>query len=524
MGTLAQGINMPCSTAVFCGDSVYLTALNFRQAAGRAGRRGFDLLGNVIFHGIPLSKVYQLISSRLPDLNGHFPITTSLVLRLFILLHNSNESPYAVTAINSLFSQGRLYLGGQESKVKVLHHLRFSIEYLRRQHLLGPQGEPINFAYGISHLYFTERSGFAFHALLRAGYFAELCRSKANTDQLMTAMMIVLAHLFGRRSLGSRYQKDQQLKSPSIVALPDMDPRAVNVIRAHNQEILETFSAYVETFAMQHLREQPENELPLTGLHVGGSGNGKSCEILGVMKTNVSRSAFAGLSGHGDEFDSVSDLCESVRSGVALEQGAIPHLDLYPDDTGVPLNAYLYDFFCHGALEPLETANRISRSDAWFVLNDFSLVLATIVTSIQTYLDPDLANKFNLSDAAGVGDTYSLYEGDRTNSDDTDDSNSIRTRTRVKETVIETSIPAARRPSTKSHKDIIPENWDEESDGVASDDTAEQSSGAKVASKEDCSEESKGETEGVPAVSLEVLRSFCDLQHIFDEKFRAIFA
>jgi hypothetical protein len=162
-GTLALGINMPCATVVFSGDSVFLTALNFRQAAGRAGRRGFDLLGNVVFQGISRERACRLLSSRLPELTGHFPITKTLVLRLFTLLNDSKSSPYAVKAINSLLSQPRLYLGGQSFKEQVLHHLRFSIEYLRRNELLGPGGEPVNFTSCVSHLYYTENSSFTFH-------------------------------------------------------------------------------------------------------------------------------------------------------------------------------------------------------------------------------------------------------------------------------------------------------------------------------------------------------------------------
>ncbi len=162
-GTLSLGINMPCATVVFSGDSVYLTALNFRQASGRSGRRGFDLLGNVVFQNIPRERASRLLSSRLPELTGHFPITTTLVLRLFTLLNDSKNSTYAVKAINSLLSQPRLYLGGQSFKEQVLHHLRFSIEYLRRNELIGPAGEPVNFTSCVSHLYYTENSSFAFH-------------------------------------------------------------------------------------------------------------------------------------------------------------------------------------------------------------------------------------------------------------------------------------------------------------------------------------------------------------------------
>ncbi len=199
-GTLALGINMPCATVVFSGDSIFLTALNFRQAAGRAGRRGFDLLGNVVFQNISHGKVCRLLSSRLPDLNGHFPITTTLVLRLFSLLHESNNSAYAVRAINSLLSQPRLYLDGPAFKDQVLHHLRFSIEYLRRQDLLSSQGAPINFAGLTSHLYFTENSSFALNALIKGEYFHELC-SEIDTKEshVLRTLMVVMAHLFGRR-------------------------------------------------------------------------------------------------------------------------------------------------------------------------------------------------------------------------------------------------------------------------------------------------------------------------------------
>ena len=121
------------------------------------------------------SKIRLLISSRLPDLNGHIPITTSLVLRLFTLLEESGNSPYAIKAIDSLLAQPRLYLDGSTFKDQVLHHLRFSIEYLRSQGLLSAQGAPASFADITSTLYFTENATFALTALLRDGFFHDLC-------------------------------------------------------------------------------------------------------------------------------------------------------------------------------------------------------------------------------------------------------------------------------------------------------------------------------------------------------------
>jgi superfamily II RNA helicase len=77
--TLALGINMPCKTVVFAGDSQWLTPIMYRQMSGRAGRRGFDDTGNVVFLGIPPAKIWHLATAPLSQLHGHFPLSTTLV-------------------------------------------------------------------------------------------------------------------------------------------------------------------------------------------------------------------------------------------------------------------------------------------------------------------------------------------------------------------------------------------------------------------------------------------------------------
>ena len=527
-GTLALGINMPCSTVVFCGGSVFLTALNYRQASGRAGRRGFDLLGNVIFHGMPRHKAYQLMSSRLPDLNGHFPITTSLVLRLCILLNNSDNSPYAVRAVNSLLSQSRLSFSGAESQDKVLHHLRFSIEYLRRQSLLGRYGQPINLARSVAHLYYTENSAFAFHALLRGGYFQTLCQlTRNNREKKLDTLMIILANLFCRKSLGKRHEmllkRKDKIKSPSAVILPEIPHDAAEIIRKHNEEILATYTAYVTTYIDQHIRDA-EIELPLSGIINGGPGNPALSQAIGASATNKYRSPFVGLSGHDDNFSSIKELCRTVRSEVFLEESVIPHLSVYPDNGMPPLNAYLYDFFHHGSLKPLINANRIASSESWFLLNDFSLVLATIIVALESYVDPSLEDQAGVMDPMGAGDCMDEKKDEEVEEngvefDHGEKDNKTRPNTKTPATGMSTGSARNAKLKTNithSDSDDIPENWDDRSsDSSSSDDWSEEpwSDG-----------DSDAPVEAHTGVSREVLEAFRQLKDMFDDKFHAIFA
>ena len=82
--TLALGIKMPAKSSVFVGDAVYFNAMNFRQMAGRAGCRRFDLRGNVVFLGMPSSKCFRLMCSDLPKLQGNIVLRNSMALRLII--------------------------------------------------------------------------------------------------------------------------------------------------------------------------------------------------------------------------------------------------------------------------------------------------------------------------------------------------------------------------------------------------------------------------------------------------------
>lgn len=59
--------------------------------SGRAGRRGYDMIGNVFFYDIPMPKVERLIKSNIPELKGQFPLTISLILRLMLLAAKADD-------------------------------------------------------------------------------------------------------------------------------------------------------------------------------------------------------------------------------------------------------------------------------------------------------------------------------------------------------------------------------------------------------------------------------------------------
>lgn len=70
--SLAYGVNMPFRTCCFCEDTSeeVLTSLMVQQMAGRAGRRGLDRQGNIVFAGLSWNRIQFLMRGLLPDVTG----------------------------------------------------------------------------------------------------------------------------------------------------------------------------------------------------------------------------------------------------------------------------------------------------------------------------------------------------------------------------------------------------------------------------------------------------------------------
>jgi len=83
---LAYGVNMPFRTAVFYGDPGrhWLTPLLHQQMAGRAGRRGLDRQGHLVYSGFTPDRLQELLRGELPDVVGRFPLYPTMPLQLIM--------------------------------------------------------------------------------------------------------------------------------------------------------------------------------------------------------------------------------------------------------------------------------------------------------------------------------------------------------------------------------------------------------------------------------------------------------
>jgi ATP-dependent RNA helicase DDX60 len=347
-------------------------------------------------------------------------LTSTMVLRLFNLLQGSNYAPVAVNAIKSMLELPQISFVAGTGKQELLHHIRFSIDYLRRSGLLDAGGNPINLFGLAAHLYYTEPSNFALVALMRRGIIHKVC-NQASAEQAKRDFLILICHLFGRRLLPSVYSSEHYArvlhrKSASKVILPPMLAAAKQVLLAHDDEILRIFSGYASAFADESNGTlDPDQHLPLSKREIIGEAS-KVWFRSWLSETSVvvtARSPFVANSGHDDHFNSVAELAHTCRSGLHLNEHGVPSMRQFTltpgqDNDALPINAYLLDFYTHGQPAALVVSNGMRQGELWYLLEDFTLTLKTIRSTVEHLL---LTSKSSESDDLNV-DGVNLAEID----------------------------------------------------------------------------------------------------------------
>ena len=292
--------------------------------------------------------------------------------------------------------------------------MRFAVEYLIRARLIDSNGSPLypwcNLA---TFLYTAEPANLAFLSLFRSGYIHKICNN-SDIIEAKQKLMHVLAFLFCRQYV-SKTNFDKAIfaannRTPSKVLLPALDKEAYDILREHNQEVLNVFTECAVMYSVQQADTlQADKALPLSKRSVDHQPAPSSTLFTQRLNqsriSSRSRSAFVATSGHGDVYTDVDELTRTVREGVHLTKHILPTLETFEsgDQSGRYINAYLWDFYNHGQESPMSQANGIPRGHVWYLLMEFSNVLDAIITGVKEVM---------VKDVRGVDDEFGSVVGE----------------------------------------------------------------------------------------------------------------
>jgi len=396
-GTLAYGIHMPCKAVVFAGESVFLNAIQFRQMSGRAGRRGFDSTGEIVFFGLPFSRCTSLLLAPLPHLRGRFPISMSRVLKLLLLqqeLGNSKSkflAPAAtqqVALANSLRTlENSLMCHGDEIKQRQAK-LVFSatLRTLVQLEMIDAHGVPIGLAGLASHLFWTEPANFGLVKLIQAGVFHRVI---ATAQHATLEIVRLMSHLFCQ--VGVHPSLIRQIEAeghagPSLVLLEPLPEWISEILVDLENCCLDTFVGSLSA----DCSGDADCTMPLSNRAFASV---KSSDValpsqVTLVDAKVS-SGFVALSGHADEFASAEELATCCRTDLALERHMVP---TFSPSGQKPLNSYILDFCKHGQKKELVRGNCIPESMAFEQLKSFGGILKATATSLKQLgeVEPEL--------------------------------------------------------------------------------------------------------------------------------------
>jgi hypothetical protein len=428
-GTLAQGIHMPCRTVVFLGPSPFLTAIGFRQMSGRAGRRGFDLRGDVVFFGFREEEIRRVLRAELPLVRPNRPVRPSLALRIVMQLNlirredrlardsgqqkePSNSADMCVAAARRLLQNGIDCLPAPEFAREVAptpatvasynaQTFRFCLDVVHHEGLVDSLGRPTQLSALVSHLHFLEPANLAIVHLLRSGLLGSLTAAIPSSERRLQdvkkekylRLLAVFCHVLEPIPVSARAKYAWGAFQPSrrpfaSLYLPALPAEIARGLAEFNTRQLRRAVAYYGSLydgretGLSHDVVLPFSRSAFTPRLATAVAHNqwlwcRPPRPLG--RRLVVRSAFVGLLGLGDgDFASAAELAATRRTDAWIDESSIPQAR-----TQQRASSYVYQFVRGQSDVVVERCFALNSSEVYESAKNISLALRAIAEALR---------------------------------------------------------------------------------------------------------------------------------------------
>jgi superfamily II RNA helicase len=222
--TLALGINMPCKTVVLPSDAMTFDSINYRHMIGRAGRRGFDLFGNIVYYGLTEQKIKNFISSNIAHVRGSFSLDLDLILQVSVM---NSFKLNGMTILKSFIKNPltKLTLDEYRDETTCIDLTKNQIIYLMNKSLIDSQFRVDINVNQILPLRNENKYIFIIYEVVNSSSFKTICQS-INLN-LEDAIAMILCHFVSIRFIlpkqSSLLRSNEKMKVLILKRIPLLD-------------------------------------------------------------------------------------------------------------------------------------------------------------------------------------------------------------------------------------------------------------------------------------------------------------
>lgn len=434
--TLSSGLNAPCRSVLILGDSIHLSPTKISQMIGRAGRRGFDMDGQIYFYGLSSTRLQQLLTnvSIIPSL--HFATSSNLVVRINqlhnTLVHNSKirdkqEAGRLLATLASSSMMGSPLMPCTSRNISTIMNC-FVLEYLTQiDAFSNPSELQLDASGWMMHLVHYATPGiFSFLYLFRKGVlFEEMGLTDSEKVENIFQNLVTAAQDIQKANSALTTAKGSVNKNKAKknleAARNNMEGKLREVVDAFNRKNI-LMNILCHLFQVIPISYPHKLAILHKEMESSGTFQSKHKNVLDPVSQNVKRNltehdgivlrSFIGFLRHilervSHSADSIlvspwlaslgllDEMYDGANTPVTIKEiREIVHPDVIDmcDDDILPItvwdfedwhNAYIFDFLSHENIGKVVSENKLSDSVVWHNIDRFCSILRMIARTIR---------------------------------------------------------------------------------------------------------------------------------------------